>query len=83
MWAFSGYQPVRGYPKSLSSVGLPRGVRKIDAVFYDAESGKTLFFVDNYYYRCVLTIFVKYELFSTYSRTITEHMYLLSMFPQL
>ncbi len=44
---------VHGYPKKLTSFGLPRGVRKIDAALYDVESGKTLFFVDNYYFRCV------------------------------
>lgn len=52
VWAFSGYDLVRGYPKKLSSVGLPRYVRSIDAALYDVESGKTLFFVGNYYFRC-------------------------------
>ncbi|XP_044078700.1 collagenase 3a [Siniperca chuatsi] len=50
VWAFSGYDPVRGYPKTLTSFGLPRGVKKIDAALYDVKSGKTLFFVGNYYF---------------------------------
>lgn len=51
VWAFNGYNPVQGYPKKISSFGLPRGVRKIHAAFYDVESGKTLFFVGKHYYR--------------------------------
>ncbi|KAM9386341.1 collagenase 3-like [Pholidichthys leucotaenia] len=50
VWAFSGYQPIRGYPKTLTSFGLPQSVKKVDAVLNDAESGKTLFFVGSYYY---------------------------------
>lgn len=51
VWAYSGYNPVQGYPKKLSSFGLPRGVRKIDAALYDVNSGKVLFFVGKYYFR--------------------------------
>uniref|UniRef100_A0A8C9YVI2 interstitial collagenase n=1 Tax=Sander lucioperca TaxID=283035 RepID=A0A8C9YVI2_SANLU len=50
LWAFAGYELVRGYPKKLSSFGLPRSVKKIDAALYDVESGKTLFFVGSSYY---------------------------------
>ncbi|XP_035522456.1 LOW QUALITY PROTEIN: collagenase 3-like [Morone saxatilis] len=50
VWAFSGYDLVRGYPKSISSFGLPESVSKIDAALYDVESGKTLFFVGSSYY---------------------------------
>ncbi|KAM7398569.1 hypothetical protein PAMA_006461 [Pampus argenteus] len=50
VWAFSGYDLVRGYPKRISSFGLPRSVQKIDAAMYDEDSGKTLFFVGRYYY---------------------------------
>ncbi|XP_031166712.1 collagenase 3-like [Sander lucioperca] len=50
VWAFAGYELVRGYPKKLSSFGLPRSVKKIDAALYDVESGKTLFFVGSSYY---------------------------------
>ncbi|XP_019110593.2 collagenase 3a isoform X4 [Larimichthys crocea] len=50
VWAFSGYDLVSGYPKSISSFGLPESVKKIDAALHDEESGKTLFFVGNEYY---------------------------------
>ncbi|XP_049891777.1 collagenase 3-like [Epinephelus moara] len=50
VWAFSAYDLERGYPKSISSFGLPRSVKKIDAALYDVESGKTLFFVGSNYY---------------------------------
>ncbi|XP_037605334.1 collagenase 3-like [Sebastes umbrosus] len=50
VWAFSGYDLVSGYPKPISSFGLPKSVKKINAALYDVRSGKTLFFVgDNYY----------------------------------
>ncbi|KAE8288061.1 Collagenase 3 [Larimichthys crocea] len=50
VWAFSGYDLVSGYPKSISSFGLPESVKKIDAALYDVDSRKTLFFVGNEYY---------------------------------
>ncbi|XP_070700185.1 collagenase 3-like [Pempheris klunzingeri] len=50
VWAFNGYDLVHGYPKSISSFGLPKSVTKIDAALYDVESRKTLFFVGSYYY---------------------------------
>ncbi|XP_038148114.1 collagenase 3-like [Cyprinodon tularosa] len=50
VWAFSGYDLVQGYPKSISSFGLPKSVNKVDAALYDPETGKTLFFVDSNYY---------------------------------
>lgn len=50
VWAYNGYTPVQGYPKKLSSFGLPRGVRKIDAALHDVSSGKTFFFVGRYYF---------------------------------
>ncbi|XP_071754408.1 collagenase 3a [Centroberyx gerrardi] len=50
VWAFSGYDIVRGYPKKITSVGLPRSVKKVDAVLYDEETRKTLFFVGKQYY---------------------------------
>jgi len=51
VWAFSGYDLVRGYPKSLSSFGLPRRVKKINAALYDTEKRRTLIFVGDQYYR--------------------------------
>ncbi|XP_053187113.1 uncharacterized protein LOC128370954 [Scomber japonicus] len=51
VWAYSGTNAVRGYPKSLSSFGLPIYVTKIDAALHDEESGKTLlFFLGKYYF---------------------------------
>ncbi|KAM7374847.1 hypothetical protein PAMP_007482 [Pampus punctatissimus] len=50
VWAYTGHNSVRGYPKRLTSFGLPRSVRKIDAALHDTASGKTLFFVGNYYF---------------------------------
>ncbi|GAA6218488.1 collagenase 3-like [Lates japonicus] len=50
VWAFSGYDAVPGYPKKLTSFGLPRHVRKIDAALYDVQTRKSLFFVGRYYF---------------------------------
>ncbi|XP_074527741.1 matrix metalloproteinase-18-like [Halichoeres trimaculatus] len=50
VWAFSGYNAVPGFPKSISSFGLPESVKKVDAALYDVRSRKTLFFVGSQYY---------------------------------
>ncbi|XP_014856597.1 PREDICTED: matrix metalloproteinase-18-like [Poecilia mexicana] len=50
VWAFSGTQPVPGYPKSLSEFGLPSFMTKIDAAFHSARSGKTYLFWGGYFY---------------------------------
>uniref|UniRef100_A0A8C9ST62 interstitial collagenase n=1 Tax=Scleropages formosus TaxID=113540 RepID=A0A8C9ST62_SCLFO len=50
VWALSGYTLVSGYPKTLSSMGLPATVKKITAALYDEASGKVLFFDNKYYY---------------------------------
>lgn len=55
VWAFNGYDLVQGYPKSISSFGLPNTVKKIDAALNNPQTGKTFFFVGSNYYRCVLT----------------------------
>lgn len=49
VWAYNGYTPVRGYPKRLSSLGVPRWVRRIDAALFDEETEKTFFFAGDYY----------------------------------
>lgn len=51
VWAFSAYDLVSGFPKSLSSMGVPAKVKKVSAALYDQNTGKTLYFVDNNYYR--------------------------------
>ncbi|XP_067288575.1 collagenase 3-like isoform X1 [Pseudorasbora parva] len=50
VWALYGYDMVQGYPKSLSMFGLPKNVKKINAVLYDESSYKILFFVDSQVY---------------------------------
>ncbi|XP_068600586.1 collagenase 3a [Brachionichthys hirsutus] len=50
VWAFRGYNLSPGYPKSISTFGLPRNVKKINAALYDVYSGKTLLFVGDKYY---------------------------------
>uniref|UniRef100_A0A3B4DDN9 interstitial collagenase n=1 Tax=Pygocentrus nattereri TaxID=42514 RepID=A0A3B4DDN9_PYGNA len=44
VWALYDYDIAKGFPKTLSSIGLPPKVKKISAALYDQESGKTLFF---------------------------------------
>ncbi|KAL2088851.1 hypothetical protein ACEWY4_015750 [Coilia grayii] len=50
VWALYGYDIDRGYPKSLSSLGLPEKVKRVTAALSDHNTGKTLFFTGNYYY---------------------------------
>uniref|UniRef100_A0A3B5AS42 interstitial collagenase n=1 Tax=Stegastes partitus TaxID=144197 RepID=A0A3B5AS42_9TELE len=50
VWAFNAYDLAPGYPKSISSFGLPQSVKKVDAVLYDQASGKTLLFAGDSYY---------------------------------
>lgn len=42
-----------GYPKPLTSLGLPSSVNKVDAALYVKSTGKTLFFVNRKYWRWV------------------------------
>ncbi|MBN3324945.1 MMP20 protein, partial [Atractosteus spatula] len=50
VWALFGYDIVQGYPKSITTLGLPRSVTKIDAAVYDEQSRKALFFTGNQIY---------------------------------
>uniref|UniRef100_A0A673MR45 interstitial collagenase n=1 Tax=Sinocyclocheilus rhinocerous TaxID=307959 RepID=A0A673MR45_9TELE len=50
VWAFNGINLVPGYPKTLSSFGLPSSVRKVSAAVHVKSSGKTLLFIDKVYY---------------------------------
>ncbi|KAI4877800.1 hypothetical protein NFI96_012654 [Prochilodus magdalenae] len=50
VWAFSSYEVTKGFPKTLSSLGLPAKMKKITAALYDQETGKTLFFINKYYF---------------------------------
>ncbi|RXN32617.1 collagenase 3-like protein [Labeo rohita] len=51
VWAFKGQNLEPGYPKPLSSFGLPASVTKVDAAVHNQHTGKTLLFSDKYYYR--------------------------------
>ena len=53
MWALSGYDMVEGYPKYIHKLGLPKKVREIDAAVHIPETGKTLLFTDEQYWRFV------------------------------
>lgn len=53
MWALNGYNLVDGYPKYIHKLGFPKTVRKVDAAVHIGETGKTLFFTDEDYWRCV------------------------------
>ncbi|XP_055063850.2 collagenase 3-like [Misgurnus anguillicaudatus] len=50
VWALYGYDLVQGYPKDLSSFGLPKKVKKVDAALYDEQTYKILFFTNNKIY---------------------------------
>ncbi|KAF6721671.1 Collagenase 3 [Oryzias melastigma] len=50
MWAISGYDLVKGYPKYIHKLGLPKRIRKIDAAVYIKDTGKTLLFSDEEYW---------------------------------
>ncbi|XP_077397868.1 uncharacterized protein LOC144033558 [Festucalex cinctus] len=51
-WGIRAYAKtlLPGYPKSLSSLGLPSTASKVDAAVYVARTGKTLLFVDRQYW---------------------------------
>lgn len=53
MWALNGYNLVDGYPKYIHKLGFPKTVRKVDAAVHIGETGKTLFFTDEDYWRCL------------------------------
>uniref|UniRef100_A0A8D0GAE3 interstitial collagenase n=1 Tax=Sphenodon punctatus TaxID=8508 RepID=A0A8D0GAE3_SPHPU len=50
-WGLSGYDLLRGYPKSIYTLGFPRTVKRIDAAFSDKNSRKTYFFLGGKYWR--------------------------------
>lgn len=53
MWALNGYNIVEGYPKYINKLGLPKKIRKVDAAVHISDTGKTLFFTDEEYWRFV------------------------------
>ncbi|XP_041919560.1 collagenase 3-like [Alosa sapidissima] len=50
VWSLNGQVLEKGYPKSITSMGLPNSVKYITAALHDPVSRKTLFFVDKHYY---------------------------------
>lgn len=53
MWALNGYNLVEGYPKYIHKLGLPKKIRKVDAAVYIRDTGKTLLFTEEDYWRSV------------------------------
>lgn len=53
MWALNGYSLVDGYPRYIHKLGLPKKIRKVDAAVHIKDTGKTLFFTDEDYWRCL------------------------------
>lgn len=53
MWALNGYSLVDGYPRYIHKLGLPKKIRKVDAAVHIKDTGKTLFFADEDYWRCL------------------------------
>lgn len=51
IYIYSGSTLERGYPKSLSSIGLPSDVHNIDAAFSFSKSKKTYLFAGNRFWR--------------------------------
>ncbi|XP_035536060.1 collagenase 3-like [Morone saxatilis] len=51
-WGIRAYAKtiISGYPKSITSLGLPSSVSKVDAAVYVPSTKKTLFFVNNQYW---------------------------------
>nr|XP_055063854.1 collagenase 3-like [Misgurnus anguillicaudatus]XP_055063855.1 collagenase 3-like [Misgurnus anguillicaudatus] len=50
VWALYGYDLAQGYPKHISSFGLSKKVKKVDAALYDEQTYKILFFTNNKIY---------------------------------
>lgn len=51
VWALNGYDIVEGYPKKIYELGLPKSIKVIDAAVHIGETGKTLFFTGEKYWR--------------------------------
>lgn len=47
----NGYDIVEGFPKKIYEMGFPKEMKKIDAVVHIDDTGKTLFFTGNKYWR--------------------------------
>lgn len=73
MWALNGYDIVDGYPKYIKTLGFPKTVKKVDAAVHIGDTGKTLLFTDEEYWRFVfisqLSTFVYVDTFTVLSDT--------------
>lgn len=54
MWALNGVDIIEAYPKSITKLGLPEKIKKVDAALHIGDKGKTLLFTDEEYWRFVL-----------------------------
>lgn len=50
-WVYSASTLERGYPKPLTSLGLPRDVQKVDAAFNWSKNKKTYIFAGDKFWR--------------------------------
>lgn len=51
MWALNGYDIVEDFPKKIYEMGFPKEMKRIDAAVHVKDTGKTLFFTGNRYWR--------------------------------
>lgn len=53
-WGIRGNTILPGYPKPVTDFGFPLSVTKVDAAVYVTLTSRTLLFVNNKYWRCVM-----------------------------
>lgn len=51
VWALNGYDIVEDFPKKIYEMGFPKEMKRIDAAVHIKDTGKTLFFTGNKYWR--------------------------------
>lgn len=51
VWALNGYDIVEDFPKKIYEMGFPKEMKRIDAAVHVKDTGKTLFFTGNKYWR--------------------------------
>lgn len=51
VWALNGYDIVEDFPKKIYEIGFPKEMKRIDAAVHVKDTGKTLFFTGNKYWR--------------------------------
>lgn len=73
MWALNGYDLEEGYPKRITKLGLPKTIEKVDAAVHIGDTGKTLLFTDETYWRSVVIS----QLFTFVGKYIVCHFHLI------